>query len=44
MAASVGISSEGRCDFFAVHKHGSPKPAMLVEFKYTVLAFEQIKV
>ena len=27
-------SSEGRCDFLAVPKPGSPKPAMLVEFKY----------
>ena len=27
-------SSEGRCDFLAVPKAGSPKPAMLVEFKY----------
>ena len=27
-------SSEGRCDFLAVPKVGSPKPAMLVEFKY----------
>ena len=27
-------SPEGRCDFLAVPKAGSPKPAMLVEFKY----------
>ena len=27
-------SSEGRCDFLAVPKAGSPKPARLVEFKY----------
>ncbi|MBE6383160.1 MAG: hypothetical protein E7049_09170 [Lentisphaerae bacterium] len=27
-------SSEGRCDFLAVPKFGSPKPAMFVEFKY----------
>ena len=27
-------SSEGRCDFLAIPKPGSPKPAMLVEFKY----------
>jgi hypothetical protein len=27
-------SSEGRCDFLAVPKVGSPKPARLVEFKY----------
>ena len=27
-------SSEGRCDFLAVPKPGSPKPAMIVEFKY----------
>ena len=27
-------SSEGRCDFLAVPKAGSSKPAMLVEFKY----------
>ena len=27
-------SSEGRCDFLAVPKAGSPKSAMLVEFKY----------
>ena len=27
-------SSEGRCDFLAVPKVGSPKPAMVVEFKY----------
>ena len=27
-------SSEGRCDFLAVPKAGSPSPAMLVEFKY----------
>ena len=27
-------SSEGRCDFLAVPKVGSPKPAQLVEFKY----------
>ena len=27
-------SSEGRCDFLAVPKAGSPRPAMLVEFKY----------
>ena len=27
-------SPEGRCDFLAVPKFGSPKPAMLVEFKY----------
>ncbi len=27
-------SSEGRCDFLAVPKAGSPKAAMLVEFKY----------
>ena len=27
-------SSEGRCDFLAVPKQGSPRPAMLVEFKY----------
>ena len=27
-------SSEGRCDFLAVPKSASPKPAMLVEFKY----------
>ncbi len=27
-------SSEGRCDFLAMPKAGSPKPAMLVEFKY----------
>ncbi len=27
-------SSEGRCDFLAIPKAGSPKPAMLVEFKY----------
>ena len=27
-------SPEGRCDFLAVPKSGSPKPAMLVEFKY----------
>ena len=27
-------SSEGRCDFLAVPKYGSPKPAMLGEFKY----------
>jgi hypothetical protein len=27
-------SSEGRCDFLAVPKLGSTKPAMLVEFKY----------
>ena len=26
-------SSEGRCDFLAVPKAGSPRPAMLVEFK-----------
>ena len=25
---------EGRCDFLAIPKPGSPKPAMLVEFKY----------
>ena len=27
-------SSEGRCDFLAIPKPGSAKPAMLVEFKY----------
>ena len=27
-------SPEGRCDFLAVPTAGSPKPAMLVEFKY----------
>ena len=27
-------SSEGRCDFLAVPKVGSPKPAQLIEFKY----------
>ena len=27
-------SPEGRCDFLAVPKVGSPRPAMLVEFKY----------
>ena len=27
-------SSEGRCDFLAVPKPGSPKPALIVEFKY----------
>jgi len=27
-------SSEGRCDFLAVPKAGSPNPAVLVEFKY----------
>ena len=27
-------SSEGRCDFLAVPKVGSPNPAVLVEFKY----------
>ena len=27
-------SSEGRCDFLAIPKPGSPRPAMLVEFKY----------
>lgn len=27
-------SPEGRCDFLAIPKVGSPKPAMLVEFKY----------
>jgi len=38
-------SSEGRCDFLAVPKTGSPKPAMLVEFKYfTNEAAEKMKV
>ena len=38
-------SSEGRCDFLAVPKFGSPKPAMLVEFKYfTNAAAEKGKV
>ena len=38
-------SSEGRCDFLAVPKPGSPKPAMLVEFKYfTNAAAEKGKV
>ena len=38
-------SSEGRCDFLAVPKPGSPRPAMLVEFKYfTNEAAERSKV
>ena len=38
-------SPEGRCDFLAVPKPGSPKPAMLVEFKYfTNAAAEKAKV
>ena len=38
-------SPEGRCDFLAVPKAGSPKPAMLVEFKYfTNAAAEKGKV
>ena len=38
-------SSEGRCDFLAIPKPGSPKPAMLVEFKYfTNAAAEKGKV
>ena len=38
-------SSEGRCDFLAVPKVGSPKPAMLVEFRYfTNAAAEKGKV
>ena len=38
-------SSEGRCDFLAVPKFGSPKPAMVVEFKYfTNAAAEKGKV
>ena len=36
-------SSEGRCDFLAVPKVGSPKPALLVEFKYfTNLSAEKV--
>ena len=38
-------SSEGRCDFLAIPKPGSPRPAMLVEFKYfTNAAAEKGKV
>ncbi len=38
-------SSEGRCDFLAIPKPGSPRPAMLVEFKYfTNAAAERGKV
>ena len=38
-------SSEGRCDFLAVPKFGSPKSAMLVEFKYfTNAAAEKEKI
>ena len=38
-------SSEGRCDFLAIPKAGSPKPARLVEFKYfTNAAAEKGKV
>ncbi len=38
-------SSEGRCDFLAIPKPGSQKPAMLVEFKYfTNAAAEKEKV
>jgi len=38
-------SPEGRCDFLAIPKAGSPKPALLVEFKYfTNVAAEKGKV
>ena len=38
-------SSEGRCDFLAVPKAGSPRPARLIEFKYfTNAAAEKGKV